>query len=195
MSSGRPKFPRLSNRKSKIANRNSIYGVRARVAWSRFVAVNRASSRLIAAHRGSDMCNSSPRTPQDTINPRKDAFRAGPQLRSFNPASQIANQKSKIENDFAPSLRLAFSLCSLLLPHVKISSLIGSLPELVPRYLFAHVRKAVLNSCKLVAIRVTQTSLKSQIKNRKSKMTSQSLLSSLCLLAYLDRSDNSPGPI
>src|SRR4051812_27768751 len=45
----------------------STCGVRARVAWSRFVAPNRASSRLIAAHRGSDMCNSSPRTPQDTI--------------------------------------------------------------------------------------------------------------------------------
>jgi hypothetical protein len=30
---------------------------------------------------------------QDTISPRKDAFRPSPLLKSFNPASQIANQK------------------------------------------------------------------------------------------------------
>src|SRR4051812_49637610 len=83
----------------------TIYGVRARVASSRFVAVNRASSRLIAAHRGSEMCNSSPRTPQDTI-PRavhgKDAFHPGLQLKSFNPAAQIENPKSQIENHSFP---------------------------------------------------------------------------------------------
>jgi hypothetical protein len=59
---------RPSNRKSKIATTH-LYVVYDHAS------PGRGSSRLIALHRGSDMCNSSPRTPQDTPNSRRRSNR------------------------------------------------------------------------------------------------------------------------
>src|SRR3954464_10257713 len=56
---------------------------------SRFIAVNRGPSRF----RHMQLITSDTTRHQDTISPRKDAFRPSPLLKSFNPASQIANQK------------------------------------------------------------------------------------------------------
>jgi hypothetical protein len=55
--------------------------------------------------------------------------------------------------------------------HVKDSSVLGLPRRTCAPVTCALMLKKVLNSCKLVPIRVTQTSLKSQIQNRISNGT------------------------